>query len=502
MTNIYSSKTIGTRSVPVLIENSITPGIGIHLVGLADQQVKESLLRTVTALQSQGFHIREKIVINLAPADLTKSGSGYDLPIALGILAESGQADLPELDRWLVLGELALDSKVRYVPGCLQAMLCAKETGMKGCIVPEGALRELRPFSEGINVHAVGSLREAMDVISGKGEHPTVWETPVKEEDSEPAEPDTCECLGGNQSALRAIEIAAAGGHNILLIGAPGSGKSSLVKALHALLPPMSVEEAKDTALIYSAAGRQGMDIRRRPFRAPHVSCSHAAMLGGGTGDNIMPGEVSLAHNGVLYLDEVTDAPKNIMEALRAPVEDKQVTISRLKSKTIYPASFLLAVSSNPCPCGYYGEANRCTCTPGQRAAYLSRLSGPVYDHIALQALTHVPTGTTTVSPEPFKDVKERVLKARKVQQERFEGRPYSTNDAIPVNELDTFCHLDEAGKDILERIVTGLGLSARAYTRIIRIARTIADLYGSRDILPQHIAEAASYRFLDRRTF
>ena len=502
MTNIFSSKTNGTACIPILIETQISQGIGIHLVGLADSEVKQSLLRTVTALQSQGYSIPGKrIIINLAPADLCKSGSGYDLPIALGLIAESGQETLPDLDHWIVLGELGLDGSVRYVPGCLQAMLYAKQTGLKGCIVPEAALEELRPFSDGINAYAVSHLMEAIDIISERMDKPTIWNTPAKEDKPEPAEPDCWKSLQGNIGALRAIEIAAAGNHNILFFGAPGSQKSSLARALHALLPPITEEQATESALIYSASGKQGTVIRTRPFRAPHISCSLSAMLGGGTGDRVMPGEVSLAHNGVLFLDDITDAPKAFVEALRAPMEDRQITISRLRSKTVFPASFLLVASTNPCPCGYYGEGDRCTCTPGQRTAYLSRLSGPTYDHIAMQVFTHVPkTQETNAAPISFEEVRERVLKAREIQKKRFAGKPYNTNDKIPIKELETWCRLDEDGKDLLERLISQLGLSARAYTRILRIARTIADLEGSETVLPQYLAEAASYRFLDRQ--
>lgn len=310
----------------------------------------------------------------------------------------------------------------------------------------------------------------------------------------------------GQDGAKRGVEIAASGGHNLIFLGAPGAGKSSMAKALAGILPPMNMEESLVTSKIFSVAGKQsgfaGL-MRQRPFRAPHISASKAAMLGGGSGDNILPGEVSLTTNGVLFLDEFCEAPKSTLEALRAPLEDREVSIARLKSKIRYPASFMLVAASNPCPCGYYGEGDRCSCTPGQRLAYLSKLSGPIMDRIDLQLWIH-PVETSALvrgrKSESSAAIAARVLKAREIQRKRFEGTGIHVNAEMNSKQLERFCPLSEECKDVLENIIDRLGLSARAYTRIIKIARTIADLQGTEDILPAHLAEASSYRFLDRR--
>ena len=511
--NIHSAKCIGIRAVPVTIEVNITMGIGIHLVGLADAAVKESLLRTVTALQAKGFHIPgKKIVINLAPADLHKQGSGYDIPIALGIIAASEQCPLPALDRYLIMGELGLDGSVRPVSGALPMVELAMQMGFRGCILPEESALEAADYTQ-TEVFGVKTLDEVLLVL-GEKEEPSpllIRNTEAYRRAMEkPAVPpgsymDFADIVG-QQAAKRGVEIACAGQHNVILVGAPGSGKSSIAKAMAGILPPMSLEESAITSKIYSVAGRsQGRPglLRRRPFRAPHISASKAAMLGGGSGENILPGEVSLASNGVLFLDEFCEAPKSTLESLRAPLEDRVVSISRLKAKIEYPASFMLVAASNPCPCGYYGVGERCTCTPGQRQAYLSKLSGPIMDRIDIQLLC-TPVETTALlrgqKAEPSAAIAERVLRAREIQRKRLAGTGLFTNSEMGTRELERFCPLSEDCKELLERIIDRLGLSARAYTRIVKIARTIADLSGERDILPVHLAEAASYRFLDRR--
>ena len=310
----------------------------------------------------------------------------------------------------------------------------------------------------------------------------------------------------GQEGAKRGVEIACAGQHNVLLIGAPGSGKSSIAKALAGILPPMSLEESAITSKVYSVAGRSSGGvgfIRTRPFRSPHISASKAAMLGGGSGDNILPGEVSLATNGVLFLDEFCEAPKSTLEALRGPLEDRCVTISRLKAKVEYPASFMLVAASNPCPCGYYGEGERCSCTMGQRMTYFSKLSGPIMDRIDIQLWMH-PVETSALirggKAEASEAIATRVLKAREIQRRRFEGSGIFCNAEMNSKQLEKFCPLDEDCKDLLENIINRLGLSARAYTRIVKIARTIADLAATEQIQPVHLSEAALYRFLDRR--
>ena len=510
---IHGAKCLGIDAVPVTVEVNITLGVGIHLVGLADAAVKESLLRTVTALQAKGFHIPGmKIVINLAPADLHKQGSGYDVPIALGVIAASGQRQLRGLEKYLIMGELGLDGSIRPVSGTLPMVELAKRQGFRGCILPEESALEAVDYS-GVDIFGVRTLEDVLRILEEEDDPSDllIWNSELYKRALEAAAKPHREYMDfadiiGQEGAKRGVEIACAGQHNVLLIGAPGSGKSSIAKALAGILPPMSLEESAITSKVYSVAGRSsgGLGfIRTRPFRSPHISASKAAMLGGGSGDNILPGEVSLATNGVLFLDEFCEAPKSVLEALRGPLEDRKVTVSRLKAKVEYPASFMLVAASNPCPCGYYGEGDRCTCTLGQRMSYFSKLSGPIMDRIDLQLWMH-PVETSALvrggKSEPSEAIAARVLKAREIQRERFAGSGIFCNAEMNSKQLEKFCPLDDACKDLLENIINKMGLSARAYTRIVKIARTIADLAGSLQIQPQHLSEAALYRFLDRR--
>ena len=502
ITRIHSAKLHGIKAMDIKVETSVQSGIGIHMVGLADASVKESLLRTITALQATGYYIPgKKIVINLAPTDLYKQGSNYDLPIAVGIISASGQRDLPDTDHWLVIGELGLDGSVRTVPGCPQAVLLAKESGLKGCIIPKDNAEEVRAFADDLPVYAVSTLDEAVRVLDGSFGIPTVQETPVPENDrnKETSYP-AWNCLG-NDAAKRALVIAAAGGHDMLIIGPAGSGKSTTVRALAEILPPMTVKERRETALVYAAAGRRyDMAPGKRPFRAPHYSSSMAALLGGGAGENVFPGEVSLAHNGVLFLDEYTLMPKSIKEALRGPIEDKKVIISRLKSRIEYPTSFQLVLASNPCPCGHYGDGDRCTCTSEQRAAFLSRLSGPVTDHVTLQMWLNPVKTTVGESGPTLSEARQAVINARKRQEERYQGTGIRTNDALTARDIEKYIRPSDEVKDIIENLFNHLGLSARSYTRILKIARTIADLDGADEIATFHVCEAASFRFLDKK--
>lgn len=478
----------GVGYVPVKVECEITPGIGIHLVGLADQAVKESLLRTITAMQSCGYRIPgKKIVINLAPSDLNKGGSSYDLSIALGILAESGQAELPYIESLVVLGELCLDGQMRMIPGAVQAVQAAVDQGF-GIILPRANARELKGlFDDYKPVYYVENLREAIEV-AGTLKHVEYDDRFDKPEEQVDGWWDRLAGVG----TKRALEIAAAGGHHVLMMGAPGSCKSAFARAVLDILPPMSKDEAMDVAKVYSVAGKGQWRPLRRPFRAPHVSSSMSAMLGGGAGDCVLPGEVSLANNGVLYLDEYNELPRAMKDALRGPLEDGKVVISRLKSKVEYPTRFQLIAGTNPCPCGYYGEGDRCKCTTGQREAYLAKLSGPVCDMLTMQVWVHPEEGG--LKGEPAAVVSERVMKARELQMNR-QGK---LNDELKAAELP---ELGENSKDMAETLMEHMSLSARAYTRMLKIARTIADLEECEAVLPQHLAEAASYRFLDRRT-
>lgn len=502
--NVYSARCMGIEASTVTVEVDVVNGIGIHLVGLADAAVKESLLRTVTALTSLGYHVPgRKIVINLAPADMHKKGSGYDLPIAIGIIAASGQQEMSLLKEFLVLGELGLDGSVRAVPGVLPVVEMARARGLRGCIVPLSSACEAAELG-GIDIYGVETLTDAVRILSGDlCDDLLVCKRPGQEPQHPSRIMDFSEIVG-QEGAKRGLEIAAAGGHNLIMIGPPGCGKSSLANALAGILPPMTLQESVQTSKIYSVAGRlapgEGL-MRQRPFRAPHPSASVPAMIGGGS-DTIQPGEISLAHNGVLFLDEFCEMPKRMVEILRGPMEDRKVTVSRLKSKVEYPASFMLVAATNPCPCGYFGEGDRCTCIPSRRIAYISKLSGPLMDRIDLHLPLHIVDTRKMVKgshAECSADVAARVLKARRIQEARFHDEGISTNAEMTNRLIAEYCPLDDECQKVLESLIDRSGLSMRAFYRIIKVARTIADLDGVENIAPEHIVEAAGYRFLDR---
>lgn len=506
LTYVHCAKCIGIDAFEVTVEVSISSGLGIHLVGLADAAVKESLLRTMTALSARGFRVPgKKIVINLAPADIHKKGSGYDLPIALGIIDSSAQVELPRLGEFLVMGELGLDASVREVNGALSIAEMAREKGYRGVILPMDSAQEAADC-DGVEIYGVRTLDDAVRLLSGEdaADLKVACSASACQSSRMAGVPDFCDIVG-QEAAKRAMEIAASGGHNIIMIGPPGSGKSSLAKALAGILPPLTREEALITSKIYSVAGQmpsgQGL-IWQRPVRSPHISASVPALLGGGS-DNILPGEISLAHNGVLFLDEFCEAPKRLIETLRAPMEDGKVTISRLKTKVEFPSNFMLVAASNPCPCGYFGEGDRCTCSAGRRSAYIARLSGPMMDRIDLQVWLHsvdsrkLVRGTIAESSEV---VAARVMAARQIQIRRFSGEGIFTNSQMDARQIKRYCPLDNDGSEYLEQVMDSMGLSARACSRILKIARTIADMDGKENIGISHLREATLYRFLDRQ--
>ena len=508
----FCATCLGVEAVLVTVEIDLSVGIGIHLVGLPDSAVRESLLRVVTALTSYGFRIPgRKLVVNLAPADIRKEGSAYDLAIALGVLAVSGQVSLPDCDRFVIMGELALDGSIRPVTGALPVALQAREEGFRGCLFPADSAQEAADVEE-LAVYGVSTLAEAIEVLTRREdcEHLRV-RRPCDREPFHPSGNDFRQ-VRGQRVAKRGLEIAAAGGHNLILVGSPGSGKSLMASCLPSILPPMEREEAIETGKVYSVAGRgfrlSGL-MQERPFRAPHHSASLVSFIGGGP--QAGPGEISLAHHGVLYLDEIAQFSRGLLDALRQPLEDGRVTISRARYKVSYPASFMLVASMNPCPCGYYGDdSGRCGCSRGAVEGYLSRISGPMMDRIDLQIwvkslsaaelLGRTEAGRPLPEEESSALIAARVAAARAIQQARFAGEGIFTNAAMNARQLDRWCPLSEACRQTLEKILDRMGLSARAYTRILKVARTIADLEGVPDLLPAHLLEAAGFRFLDRR--
>ena len=509
LAKIQSASVVGIDAHPVEVEVDITSRGLPHfsMVGLPDVAVKESRDRVRPALKNIGFNFPLKqITVNLAPADLKKEASSFDLPIALGIIAAEGVIEKGLMEGYLFTGELSLDGRIKPVRGALSMAILARETGLKGLILP----RENAPEAavvKGVHVFGLESLPEVTEFLTREGEKVPVSIDPEKAlEENSLYEEDFSE-VKGQEHAKRALEVAAAGGHNVLTIGPPGSGKTMLSKRLPTILPGMTFEEALESTRIHSVAGllREGQALlATRPFRSPHHTISDVALIGGGQIPK--PGEVSLAHNGVLFLDELPEFKRNALEVLRQPLENGEVTVSRAVASVTYPASFMLVAAMNPCPCGYLGDSkHQCTCTPGQIHRYRRRVSGPLLDridiHIEVPAVPYKEL-STEISGEKSETIRERVVRARMLQLERFRSDKIYCNGQMKTRHIRKYCKLKDDAQRHLETAMQKLGLSARAYARILKLSRTIADLESSEDILSHHISEAIQYRTLDRGVF
>ncbi len=505
----YGSAVYGINATIITIEVSASPGFRFLLVGLPDNAVKESQRRIEAALRNNGYQMPgKKLIINMAPADIRKEGSSYDLPLAIGILASSQQIKSDNLSNYIIMGELSLDGSLMPVKGVLPIAIEARKKDFKGFILPRYNAREAAVVND-LDVYGMDNIREVIGFLNGEPAfEPTIVDTrneffaSISDYDVDFAD------VKGQENVKRALEIAAAGSHNLIMVGSPGSGKTMLSKRLPTILPPLSLHEALETTKIHSVAGKISRDtslLTVRPFRSPHHTISDVALVGGGSYPQ--PGEISLAHNGVLFLDELPEFRRSVLEVMRQPLENRNITISRSKFSIEYPASFMLVASMNPCPCGFYSHPEKeCVCSPGVVQKYLNKISGPLMDRIDIHIeVVPVPFDRLVEErkTETSEDIRYRVIQARKIQMQRFkEQNGIHSNAQMTPSLLRAYCELTSDSNAMLKSAMEKLGLSARAYNRILKVSRTIADLEASESIRPQHVAEAIQYRSLDRESW